>query len=248
MKLKQALKEAGWTQKVLAKKLGVSTPAVNHWVKGNAAIPKSRVQQIQSLLGVGDISAMKVDYETLLSDARTRLSYTVLWGLTGVEGVMPGTPTRSAARYKRRMLLLSRGIGVSQGSLEQALFGTELLTAVALNKLGELTGFNPAVWYEGCEGAYPVEADAVTAALTNAMLGGKLTFINAQKELTQGRTEYMTAELQAVDGESGLADVPLLLNTLDVDWWLAGGYPPAKEAPAITTRNEGRYESAQMED
>lgn len=236
--LGQALTSAGWTQKALAKKLGVSTAAVNHWVKGNAPVPKSRLVDIERLLGA-PADTLMADYEVMLAEARTPLGFAVLWALVGVEGEMVGTPVRGARRLKRRVLLLSREIGGTRQELEQALFGRGWLTAEDLNTLGRLTGFDARRFAEHC-GALPSEAMRVQLCL-EVLAEQQPTFAELQSELKQMRTDFMNEGLVRGGAVNLVSTVG---ESEDISWWLAG-----EDAPEFSVRGvydnviEGRFKS-----
>jgi len=113
--LKLELRRQGKTQAWLAQELGVTTPAISHWVQGTAKVPDARKGEIEALLGWQpndrvDLGDLEGKWEAEGSPMAFLLAQEVPEVLVPVSTPMPGV--LGSQEYRRRALeLWSRALG-----------------------------------------------------------------------------------------------------------------------------------------
>lgn len=170
--LKFALEEFGLTQAQVARELGVSTAAVNQWVKGRARVPVRRREELYRLCGwraepVGvvvpeDLQAAYVEWGTPLAWLLSMPGHTIE-GLPGNQQVAlfdVAAGTEETLRCWARLFGLAPGevLAVAKGEayLEMDQLKRVFELEVFLSRLGEHLGMvRPEEW-DGAD-----EADAV---------------------------------------------------------------------------------------
>lgn len=243
--LKKALQQAGVTQAELARSLGVSDGAVNHWVTGKRPIPEDRIPQIEGLLST-DLSGVVVNYETLLKDGRTPIGYAIMWSLDcPVEGWVAGQHVpRSAEDLKRRVKLWSRHLSITSGELEQVILGNQLIPLTDALVIGEQAQHvrNPVIFAE--QVGYEIdERTQVTIALEK-LADEAQTFAEAFNRLGEIRKAVMAAPLQHLPVRAA-QDLDNGSKPDDIQWWLDGEEEPDGWKPPVNLgqNHDGRFKS-----
>jgi len=152
--LKAELRRKGKTQRWLADKLGVTTPAVSHWVQGVAKIPAGRKLEIQEALDWRPFGEVNLkDLEGKWERVRTPLAFILAQEVPGdlVPASTPMPGVVGSQEYRRRALdLWGRWLGVEAAELVKIAEGGAYLqewqvrrffdAGVVLTYLGEHLG------------------------------------------------------------------------------------------------------------
>jgi len=144
-KLKVTLANSGKTQAWLARELGVSTGAVNHWVSGYAEVPPARQAEILGLLGLESVAQDYEDLADLIANGTTPLAFLLREVPVDAGGPLAlgvGTQAHAEASLKA----WAKCIGVTQQRLYNVAYGVEFLT---MREIGAVFGTGVKLTYLG---------------------------------------------------------------------------------------------------
>lgn len=139
--LKAELRRQGRTQRWLAQELGVTTPAVSHWVQGVAKVPQARRNQIEALLdwqpfGQVDLEDLEGRWERLRTPLAFLLSLEVPEALVPTSTPMPGAV--HSHEYRRRALdLWARWLQIDVAQVVRVAEGTAFLREWQVRRIYE---------------------------------------------------------------------------------------------------------------